>query len=246
MTLGHAHSLRPARLALTLLTGVPLMGHAQQPIASISGAVTDRSTGAPIRGASVVLIETAASVTSDALGRFAHQALRAGTYVVQVRAIGYASTTRVIVLRDGEGVEYSFALDAAPHVLPEVTVERSTELWMQAFEERRTAGRGQYLTAREIRATGARRLSDLLRTVPGTRAICRRSRCVIRMSRAARECAPEYVLDGFPATNAVGPEMPLVGVMAIEIYRTVSETPIQFLGADTHCGTIVIWTKAGP
>ena len=33
--------------------------------------------------------------------------------------------------------------------------------------------------------------------------------------------------------------------MRIEIYRTLSETPIQFLRTDNQCGTIVIWTRSG-
>jgi len=30
------------------------------------------------------------------------------------------------------------------------------------------------------------------------------------------------------------------------VYRTLTETPLEFLKADNLCGTIVIWTRSGP
>jgi hypothetical protein len=66
------------------------------------------------------------------------------------------------------------------------------------------------------------------------------------MDRAPRGCAPEFVVDGFPATNSTSADMDIVGVVGIEIYRTLSETPMQFLSAHNTCGTIVIWTRSGP
>ncbi len=39
--------------------------------------------------------------------------------------------------------------------------------------------------------------------------------------------------------------MPVIGLIAVEIYRTVTETPLEFLRTDNTCGTIVIWTRKG-
>jgi len=66
------------------------------------------------------------------------------------------------------------------------------------------------------------------------------------MSRAPRQCKVDYVVDGFPATNSSSPDMATIGIVAIEVYRTLSETPLEFLRADNVCGTIVIWTRSGP
>ena len=38
---------------------------------------------------------------------------------------------------------------------------------------------------------------------------------------------------------------PVIGLIAVEIYRTVTETPLEFLRTDNTCGTIVIWTRKG-
>jgi hypothetical protein len=34
------------------------------------------------------------------------------------------------------------------------------------------------------------------------------------------------------------------GDYGIEIYRTLSETSMEFLTADNVCGTVVIWTRS--
>jgi hypothetical protein len=127
-----------------------------------------------------------------------------------------------------------------------ITVEAAP--WQQrglaGFEERRERGRGVYLNEAEIARKQANRLSDILRSVPGVRLICRYSGCRIRMARS--ECQPDFFLNGLAANNSTSLEMPLVGVIGIEVYRTITETPMDFLRGDNTCGTIVIWTRTGP
>jgi len=103
------------------------------------------------------------------------------------------------------------------------------------------------VTEEEIERESPRSLADLLRHVPGVRLQCRGSMtgCTVRMARAPRECRPDFVVDGFEASNATSLDMPTIGIIGIEIYRTLSETPLQFLRADNQCGTVVIWTRSG-
>lgn len=231
-------------LAGGLCVLAPRPGSAQQRLAEIRGAVVDRTSGAPLPGAQVTLPGAALPTTSDAEGRFAHRGLPAGTYLLQVRSIGYVAAAWVIVLAEGEVLDRTFLLEAA-YELPPVVVEGLADRRLAEFEARRQQGRGHFVTAEEIRARGAKRLSDVLRTTPGVRLICRPSGCLVRMVRAPRECPPDYIVDGYPASYSTSPEVSLSGVIGIEIYRTLSETPLQFLRADNRCGTIVIWTRSG-
>jgi len=63
--------------------------------------------------------------------------------------------------------------------------------------------------------------------------------------------APRGNADRISSWTGSRPRIPPVstcrrfGIMRIEIYRTLSETPIQFLRTDNQCGTIVIWTRSG-
>ena len=69
---------------------------------------------------------------------------------------------------------------------------------------------------------------------------------VVRMARAPRDCRPDYFVDAFPATYSTSLDMPTTGIIGVEIYRTLSETPLEFVRGNGQCGTIVIWTRSGP
>jgi hypothetical protein len=101
-----------------------------------------------------------------------------------------------------------------------------------------------YLCEAEIQRASANRLSDILRNLSGIRMICRFNGCRIRMARS--ECQPDFFVEGLPANNPSSLEMPLIGIIGIEIYRTITETPVDFLRGNNTCGTIVIWTRSGP
>ncbi len=221
-----------------------MTGTAQVRPAEIRGRLVDDASGAALTGALVHVLGLGRTTQSDSLGRFAHPGIPPGTYLLQVRAIGYTSAAWALVLAEGEIIDEVFRLQAGYEMDP-LVVEGIADQRLAEFEARRQDGRGHFVTAEEIRASGATRLSDVLRTTPGVRLMCRGSRCQVRMMRAPRECQPDYVVDGHPATFSTSPEMSLVGVIAIEVYRTLSETPLQFLRSDNQCGTVVIWTKSG-
>jgi hypothetical protein len=222
----------------------------QHPTGAIVGRLVDRDSRAPVSGARVALVGTQQSTASDAEGRFRHDGLVPGTYLVQVHAMGYAVASWVIKLAEGEVRSEEVELEPSAVPLDAVTVEgRPSERAgrYEEFERRRASGRGYFLAGDEIKRANARTLADLLRNVPGLRIACRGiAGCSVRMARAARACAPDFVIDGFAATYSTTLDMPPVGIVGIEIYRTVSETPIEFLRTDNQCGTIVIWTRSGP
>ena len=209
---------------------------------TLVGRVVDHQSHSPVAGARVVLLGTNHQTAADVDGRFREEGLTAGTYAVQVRAPGYAAGSWVIPLEDRETHSQDFELEPLAVELDPVAVERRA----LEFEQRRAAGRGYFITEEKIQQTRPRTLGDLFRTVPGVRLVCRgSSSCTVRMARAPRECRPDFVVDGFEASNSTSLDMPAVGIMRIEIYRTLSETPIQFLRTDNQCGTIVIWTQSG-
>ena len=217
--------------------------------ATLVGRVLDHQSQKPVAAARVVLLGTSYQTGVDADGRFQKEALAAGTYVVEVRAPGYAAGSWVLPLKDGEVRSQDFELEPLAVELDPVAVERQATLAQQRareFEVRRAAGRGYFITDDKIEQTRPRTLGDLFRTVPGVRLVCRgTSNCAVRMARTPRECKPDFVVDGFEASNSTSLDMPTVGIIGVEIYRTLSETPLQFLRTDNQCGTIVIWTQSG-
>lgn len=233
-----------ASMSLCLLAAVIVPSPAQERPAEIRGALVDRLSGMPLAGAEITLLGAAPATRSDSRGQFRYRDIAAGTYLLHIRSVGYTAATWVLVLAEGEILERAFVLEAAYDLDP-VVVEGIADRRLAEFEARRQTRRGHFITADDIRISGAKHLSDVLRTTPGVRLICRGRSCLVRMARGARECPPDYIVDGYPASYSTNADMPLSGVIAIEVYRTLSETPLQFLHSDNRCGTIVIWTRGG-
>ncbi|MGH7569242.1 MAG: carboxypeptidase regulatory-like domain-containing protein [Gemmatimonadales bacterium] len=236
-----------AGLLVNLATPPP--SAAQQTTGSISGQLVDALSGAPIPSGTVELLGTRRTVQSDSAGRFTHSGLVPGTYILQIRAIGYAMLSAVIRLGERETATHVFDLEALSYTLPAVEVEGRPDLAHRRlldFERRREAGRGYFITEAQITRSGASTLGDMLRGVPGVRIICNLTGCIARMINGPRACAPDYYMDGFPASNAATADMSVRGVIGVEIYRTLGETPLDFLRTSNRCGTIVIWTRSGP
>jgi hypothetical protein len=238
-----------AALATTCLFSVATAQHAA-PTAAIVGRLVDVESHAPISRARIAILGARHDFPADSEGRFVESHLASGTYVVQVRALGYGVGSWLVQLGDGETLTRLFELERLPYVLEPVVVQARRRLGderLQQFERRRAAGGGYFITAAQIEAAHPRALVDLLRTVPGVQMICAgASHCTVRMLRTPRPCAAGYVVDGFPASNSTSPDMAAVGIVGIEVYRSLSETPQQFLGSDNVCGTVVIWTRSGP
>jgi hypothetical protein len=245
-----AHILAPVMalsLGIVVSRGVPVQAQA---LAGISGQVLNQQSRIPVSGARVNLIGTRLHTATDSGGRFSQASLGAGTYILEVRAIGYGVTSWVLRLSDGELVDYVFELEPLGVDLDPVVVEGRPGYFqrrMQEFEERRHAGRGIFITRDQIEASHAATMADLLRGVPGVRLNCRSGVCTAQMTRTAHGvCAADWVVDGIPASMSSTPHLPAVGIVAVEIYRSPSEAPAEFLKADSDCGVIAIWTKSGP
>ena len=245
-----AHILPPVMalsLGIVVSRGVPVQAQA---LAGISGQVVNQESRIPVSGARVNLIGTRLRTATDSSGRFSQASLGAGTYILEVRAIGYGVTSWVLRLSDGERVDYVFELEPLGVDLDPVVVEGRPGYFqrrMQEFEERRHAGRGIFITRDQIEASHAATMADLLRGVPGVRLNCRSGVCTAQMTRTAHGvCAADWVVDGIPASMSSTPHLPAVGIIAVEIYRSPSEAPAEFLKADSDCGVIAIWTKSGP
>ena len=241
-------------LGIAASRGVPVhaqaQAHAAPPHAGISGQVVNQQSRVPVTGASVNLIGTHRRTATDSAGRFSETSLAAGTYILEVRAIGYGVTSWVLRLADGETVDYVFELEPLGVDLAPIIVEGQPGYFqrrMQEFEERRRAGRGIFITAQQIEASHANTMADVLRAVPGVRLNCRSGVCNAQMTRTAHGvCNADWVIDGAPASLSSTPHLPVVGIVAVEIYRSPSETPAEFLKLDSQCGVIAIWTKSGP
>jgi len=240
-------------LALGMAPLVTAQTPSQAPAATagITGRLVDQLTRAPVQGARVTLLGTRFQTGTDSAGRFAQVGLTAGAYFLEIRALGYGAGSWLVRVGPGETVDTVFELHPAGiELAPVVVAARPTlaQRRIQEFERRRGERRGVFISGEQIKSNNATTLLDVLRNVPGVRIMCTARGCQVRMTRSARGggCQPDWVMDGLPATLSSTPSMSTVGIVGIEIYRSLSETPSEFLKSDSQCGVIAIWTKSGP
>src|SRR3982074_42832 len=90
---------------------------------SLAGTTVDAHAGLPIVGASITIPTLARSVISDDAGHFLHSTLDAGSYVVQVHAVGYIPSAKAFDVGTRQSVTHTFQLTTVPPVLPNVVVK---------------------------------------------------------------------------------------------------------------------------
>ena len=184
---------------------------------------------------------------SDSTGRFVLAGIPAGTLVLEIHAIGYEPSAWRIRFVADQRLEHVFELTALPVQLTPLTIEGETVGKRFAdFERRRGAGMGYFITKRDIERTNPTSLVDILATVRGVVQDCRGGICQARMARSQPGCEPQYFLDGQESTPFFARNVPPHDIQGIEIYRGASEIPAEFVGSNSGCGVIVIWTKSSP
>jgi len=100
--------MHPALRALSFLLGLTAaVGQAQS--GALAGRVTD-ADGAPLPGANVQVLGTALGAATDADGRFAIEAVPAGTYRLRASSVGYAPAEAAVTVVPGRRAEVGFVL----------------------------------------------------------------------------------------------------------------------------------------
>ena len=220
---------------------------AQARSAAIRGVIKNVQVGLPLEGARINLVGTPFSTTSDARGQFRFVDLDPGQYVIQASAIGFATMSSPLLLKESETLEVEFEANPEAVNLPELTVEERANHGPADWLRRKSEGRGRYITRQYIEDRRASTVPDALRMVPGLRIECRGSQiCVARMARAPRGCSPAYFMDGIPTDPAVLWLTPVGEIEGIEVYSGPAETPPELESAQARCGVIAIWTRPPP
>jgi len=247
-----ALGLPPARVwAVCAILAIGLLaprvaGAQRRGSGSVSGRILDQVTREPVAGAHVLLVGTRVAVATDSAGHFGMQSLPNGEVTFEVRALGYRMGRWQVVLPIGMTVDRVFEMTPLTLALDTLVVEAPRDRnWRSAdgFEMRRQRGIGHFITPEMIGERQANVLNDLLQTVPGILTSCGGGTCRVEMMASGINCRPEWFLDGFPATNAVGWDFPVRTVRAVEIYRSLFEVPPEFQRSNLRCGVIAIWSR---
>jgi hypothetical protein len=244
---------------LMILWPAPL---AAQDVGVLLGTVTAVDE-TPLGAARVSLVGRKLVAFSDAAGRFSIAGLRSGSYVIEVKRLGYEPLLLQVELPAADTVRVDVLLRPAAVTLPSVEVlgasppsppspQPPPPAILRGFYDRKAHGGGFFLTREDIRRLDPRLFTDLLRQAPGIRLQPVRGpsgtsfQAVTDRASGSRTCPMLYYVDGvpFPVAGDVGINNLIqpADVAAIEVYSGASRVPLEYHSGSASCGVILIWT----
>ncbi len=150
---------------LALVAVLPLFGMfmatplAAQEAVTITGTVTDASTGSPLGGATVSIIGTNRTSQTSAAGTYSIRVL-AGSYNLQATSIGYTPGEQAISVSEGDSPTVDFELASQAIQMGNVLVAIGSRTARTATQ---TPVPIDVITGAEIRASGQTELNQILR-----------------------------------------------------------------------------------
>ena len=213
----------------------------------IAGVVED-SLSTPVAGAQVAVQGLRGQGITQDDGTFRLASVPPGPQVVVVRRIGFRPESLSVTV--AAGTVHDIRIRVRPNaqwVAPVVIDARSAKYTgqLRGFYERRDRGNGVFFTSADIEDRRPRFVTDLLRTVPGTRVSQRGAERVVTFR--GRSCPPLVWLDGAAASAAyLDPDLiDPTTLEGIEIYRGPASVPAALMGLDGlgSCGVIALWTQ---
>ncbi len=144
--------------AAALVLGGVLLGEAPAWAQTVTGTV--RSSGAPIVGATVRLLQLDRAVRTGARGEFTFSNVPSGTYTVFVGVLGYATASRTVQAASGTATA-SFDLKPSAILLDAVVVSASPVLRVATDEYQSTASKSQEMFLNSAGSSFAEKISDL-------------------------------------------------------------------------------------
>lgn len=131
-----------------------------------------------------------------------------------------------------------------PTAQPVAHVTEATDVPMKlrGFYARRADKRGRFFDRAELDAATGKRLSEVIRDLPGVRLLPSSNSAVTAVR--FRNCQPLIWVD---AVRNVGDELDAaiaVGdVAAMEVYISPANVPAQFRDMRQPCGAVIVWTR---
>src|ERR1700733_9737336 len=106
----HSNSLLKLATLVALIT-VPVSVSANPKMnnGTITGSITDKSTGRPIAGASISIPDLKIVAVADSEGHYVLRRLPKGRYLIQVTAVGFAGWTEVVDLSGSSRLDFQLA-----------------------------------------------------------------------------------------------------------------------------------------
>ena len=234
-----------------VITTVPAIVQGQ----SFAGEVVEDVTGRRLAAIAVMLLDSAghaiAYAESDSAGTFRLRLPGLGRYRLHAQAPTYeALTSDLIEAPPDDTLEVQLRLQPRPALLEELAItaeRRHRQLVARGFYDRRGRGQGFFLDRDQILDQRGRRVTDLLRQLPGIQVRASVSGGnIVTSRRYGFHCPVKIVLDNLAiqqGSEDVDNFAVPAEVIGIEYYPTGVGAPLMHVGTGTRCGILMIWTN---
>ena len=260
-------------IRLTLAVGLlPLGAAAQAPARNVVAGSVRGADDARLAGAIVELRDpsggAARRASTDADGAFRFGDVAPGSVELRVWRVGFRPETLQVEVPQVDGGAVIVPLERVAQAMASVVVHAQSHANVaitpfSAFERRRAAGLGHFVTRADIDKRRPQRTSDILRAVPGVVLVQGDAGTLVPQFRNSMSagsvmrgggggqgtCAPFYWMDGSPL-GALALDLdaiPTGAVEGIEVYSGIATVPAALRGGVSNavCGVIVVWTRRG-
>ncbi len=236
-----------AWLSLALLVALAAPPSLGAQTGQISGTVTDSATGQAVAGAEVVVVGTGHRARTGDDGSYMIDGIPPGTYVVEVRRLGYVARRQGTVVVAGGAATVGFQLAAHPFRLQEVVVtglQDATAGTLLPF----TVGR---LTAEDAPVPSANALELIQGKIAGVTVVSSGrpgsgTNIQLRTPTSInRTNFPLIVVDGvvLGTTEGTSADLDALDIERIEVVKGAAGASLY--GSRAQSGVIQIWTRRG-
>lgn len=264
--------LTSACLTLTLMPAITFAQArpTAQGRSMLAGKVAAEASGRELEGVEVQIALLGVSARTDSQGLFLLDGLPAGEHTIYLRALGFEPLSAVLAFSGRDTLARMFVLQPTPDATA-ATGPSEADLVLTAsklrdFSRRRAKGPGRFLTRDEIAPIQDHALSEVLRRyVPGIQlyASGRGGGIAVAGGRGVFSGALKASGKGFPsacyvqvyvdgtrvfASTTGDPPMDInvfrsSDIEAIEYFAAPTQTPPEFNGPASGCGTLSLWMR---
>ncbi len=231
----------------------------EQPAVSLILGVVADSTGRGVPDVQVLLVGVLNPVVTDSLGRFRLGPLKASSYVIQFRRLGFEGVTHVAQLLAADTLRLAIELQPVANQLATVNVTGesvSERLSRVGFVRRRADGAvpaSRFTTRAEFDKRPPLTMTELLRRMGNFPSRCP-SPTVFVDGALLGSSVPlpppstprrkdQFLSDGPPPPPAID-AIPPVTVEAVEVYLGPAEFPLEYKPAGRGFSCLVlVWTR---
>lgn len=222
--------------------------------ASVQGRVTD-GDGRAVADATVSVDGVETTVLTNANGEFILPQVPTGSRMLTARKVGFVPAVDVTdVLDNGTRdvrltVQRGITLDGV-----RITARRTLNRDAVDFNQRRLAGLGSYLDAKDVMKYP--RLQDALRMFPSLTVLTanngvdfqllgrQKTATIAATSMSMSGCAAAIYTDGIVDSPNFVSLLPLESIASIEVFNNGAFAPARYRNFTDNCAVVLIWTKA--